>query len=332
MNYRSVTDLNDLIVQWMSTLPRDIDVIVGVPRSGLMVGNLLALHLNLPLTDVDGLIEGKTFGGGERLQNRRGLRSLKESCHVLVVDDSIWTGGQLGGVRRRIEEAGLTHRISYAVAYAKPGAEHLIDFVGETVPLPRCFEWNVMHQRQLLSMSCVDIDGVLCHDPPDEDNDDADRYRQFLIEAPPLYLPTETVGWLVTCRLEKYRPETEEWLARHGVKYEELRMMPYRTQAERQAADAYSSYKAAIYRQTGARLFIESSVRQATEIAVLSERPVFCIETREMFGDEASRSPSAVRRLRGKFNTARVRSERQIRRLVRSALSTFRSDMHPSTE
>ena len=45
MNYRSISDLNNIILQRLSILPRDFDLIVGVPRSGMLPANLLALYL-----------------------------------------------------------------------------------------------------------------------------------------------------------------------------------------------------------------------------------------------------------------------------------------------
>ena len=35
MNYRNIDDLNHCILQHLSILPRDFDLIVGVPRSGM---------------------------------------------------------------------------------------------------------------------------------------------------------------------------------------------------------------------------------------------------------------------------------------------------------
>ena len=67
MNYRSVSDLNLDIKQWITELPNDFDLIVGIPRSGLLVANILSLYLNLPLTDVDGLLESRIFESGLRL-------------------------------------------------------------------------------------------------------------------------------------------------------------------------------------------------------------------------------------------------------------------------
>ena len=42
MNYRNIDDLNHCILQHLSILPRDFDLIVGVPRSGMFPANLLA--------------------------------------------------------------------------------------------------------------------------------------------------------------------------------------------------------------------------------------------------------------------------------------------------
>jgi len=42
----------------------DIDLIVGIPRSGLLVANLMVLHRNLPMTDVIGLHDGRLTDTG----------------------------------------------------------------------------------------------------------------------------------------------------------------------------------------------------------------------------------------------------------------------------
>ena len=44
VEYRTVAQLDDAVVSWLGDLPRDIDIVAGVPRSGLLVANLLALH------------------------------------------------------------------------------------------------------------------------------------------------------------------------------------------------------------------------------------------------------------------------------------------------
>ena len=50
-----IAQLDDAVVSWLADLPRDVDIVAGIPRSGLLVANLLALHLNVPMTDIAGL-------------------------------------------------------------------------------------------------------------------------------------------------------------------------------------------------------------------------------------------------------------------------------------
>lgn len=69
MNYRNIDDLNHCILQHLSILPRDFDLIVGVPRSGMFPANLLALYLNLPVTDIDSFRNGHIYQTGERGEN-----------------------------------------------------------------------------------------------------------------------------------------------------------------------------------------------------------------------------------------------------------------------
>lgn len=295
MEYRTVAQLDDAVVSWLADLPRDIDIVAGVPRSGLLVANLLALHLNVPMTDVAGLIEGRVIQSGARFKGADPRQFLTKPRHVLVVDDSICSGSAMQKVKASLAAAALPHRVSYAAVYMAPEArlDGHVDLYREIVPMPRVFEWNLMHGT-VLTNSCMDIDGVLCLDPTDEQNDDGPQYLSFLRDTPALLLPTAPVGWLVTSRLEKYRAQTVEWLARHKVQYGELRMMQYPDMAARRAARAYARFKSEIYVETGAWLFIESDAALAVQIAQLSGRSVFCTETREMLAP--GEAPSAARR------------------------------------
>jgi len=282
MHYRSVADLDDLLVTWLGRLPRDLEVIVGIPRSGLLVANLLSLHLNLPMTDVDGLLQGRMLQTGARWSTAVITSFLSKPRKLLVVDDSVLSGTQLNAVRSKIKAAGLIHHVRYAAPYVAPGTEHLVDFYAEVLPTPRYFAWNLMHHKLLLENTCMDIDGVLCRDPEDSQNDDGLKYQRFLTEAEPFYLPSHPVRWLVTSRLEKHRAATEGWLKKHGVEYGELLMMDYPDMAARRAAQTYASFKADIYLKTKAWLFIESSLGLARQIAERTGYDVFCMDTREL--------------------------------------------------
>lgn len=281
MHYRSVAQLSDQVWSWSEKLPKDLDLVVGIPRSGLLAANLVALYRNLPLTDVDGLLEGRVIANGSRRLHAP-LADLARPLNVLVVDDSVCKGRAMQEVKERIAAAGLPHRMLYGAVYVRPGQEQRVDFYAELLEIPRLFEWNFMHHKNRTGRVCMDIDGVLCGDPPREANDDGPRYSDFLACAEPLHVPTEKVAWLVTCRLEKYRQATEEWLARHGIQYGELIMMDLPDQDARRAAGSHSAYKADVYRRTNADLFYESSLSQAIQIANLALKPVFCVDTRQM--------------------------------------------------
>jgi len=283
MEYRSIGDLNDRIIDWSTTLPRDLDLIVGIPRSGLLAANLLSLHLDLPLTDLQGLIEGRVLATGVRYGGRPIASILADRARILVVDDSVCSGAALTKAREALAAGQVRHDLHFGAVFATPEAVQAghVDTYGEIVPVPRVFEWNLMHTPMAVDF-CVDIDGVLCADPDPRDNDDGPRYRRFLDNAPPLVLPRHELGWLVTSRLEKYREPTMEWLARQGVKYRELVMMDYPDHKARQQAAAYTAFKADTYRYSGARLFIESAPHVARGIADATGRPVYCFDHREM--------------------------------------------------
>ena len=292
MNFRSVADLNDAVVRGLHRVPGDVDLIVGVPRSGMLAANLIALHLNLPLTDLDGFLEGRIMRSGVRA---RGGTRAGANGHALVVDDSVLSGVTMRGARRRIEAAGPPGRLTTAAVYVAPETRSEVDLGFQEIVGPRVFEWNLMHGG-MIGRSCVDIDGVLCVDPTARQNDDGPGYRRFLEEARPLLVPSVPVGRLVTCRLEKYRDLTERWLSRHGVRYRDLSMMDFPSKAARLASGSHAQFKARIYASTDALLFIESSERQALEIARLAGRPVLCIETRQIaYPSLAAHTPVLVR-------------------------------------
>ena len=281
MNYRSINDLNETIVRNLNKLPRDIDLIVGVPRSGLLVANILALHLNLPLTDLEGLLQGRLIRSGERCNHSYSNNTDIFNGKILIIDDSVVSGSTMQGVGAQIQEANLHGEMIYSAVFVSSSGRSHVDFCFEEIRGGRVFEWNLMHSY-VATQSCVDIDGVLCEDPTDEENDDGHNYERFLLETRPLRFPTVKLGYLVTCRLEKYRSLTEQWLQNHGIQYGQLIMMNLPDKEARLAAGNHAAFKADVYRKTESLLFIESSLGQARNIAKLANKPVLCTETQQM--------------------------------------------------
>ncbi len=281
MHYRTVHDLSRTIVANLHRIPLDVDLVVGIPRSGLLAATLVALHRNLPLTDVEGFLEGRVLSSGRRMRYAGAGRDVATVRRALVLDDSIMTGAEMTRTRQRIEAGAPRCPLLYAAVYGLSPQHAEVDCVFEVCRLPRVFEWNVLNHG-VLRRACVDIDGVLCRDPTRTENDDGHRYRRFLETAAPLLVPQRAIGWVVTSRLEKYRSMTEAWLRRHGIRYGQLLMLDLPIKAARIAAGADAPFKAAAYRQSSAVLFIESSHRQACEIANCAGKPVLSIERNTM--------------------------------------------------
>lgn len=288
MNYRSIAHLSNDMRAWSATLPRDIDVVVGVPRSGLLVANLVALYRNLPLADLNGLLEGRILASGPRCGAPIDDAALAQrALTILVLDDCVSTGSAMREVMEQVEPLRERHTVLLGAAYYDPRANVALDVAYEPLHMPYVFEWNLMHSW-VIEHGCLDMDGVLCRDPAPDENDDGLAYERFLQEAEPYLLPSKKIARIVTSRLEKYRDLTEDWLDRHGVAYEELVMIDHASAAERDAARNHGSYKAEVYRSSKRyQLFVESEIEQARQIARWSGKPVFCVDTMEMLNPSA---------------------------------------------
>lgn len=275
IEYRSIADMNNLIIHNLSKFPHDIDLVVGVPRSGMLPANMLALYLNKPFTDIDSFVEGRIYASGERGAYIDKTRKRK----VIVFDDSISSGGALRKAQKKLEKVSSDYSIIYAVVFATSKSKDMVDVWCEIIDYPRIFQWNFFH-NYLISHSCFDIDGVLCENPPIDD--DGPQYIDYISHAIPYFIPSVEIDTLVSCRLEKYRPQTEAWLANHGVKYKHLLMLDLPSKEARVKWGRHGEYKGEVYKKTSNYLFIESSLAEAQDICRKSGKQVFCIENFQM--------------------------------------------------
>lgn len=287
MQYRSIADMNDVLLRNLHKLPRDIDLVVGVPRSGLLAANLLCLALNVPMTDVEGVLEQRIIATGHTRLGNKQIRSFDDVKTILVVDDCVGSGDTIAKIRARLASLESRYKFIYCAVYGEHKTVGSVDLLLDEVIWPYMFQWNFMHHGCLLEHCLFDIDGVLCVDPSLEDDDDGVRYENFLDNAVPMFVPTRKIGGLVTSRLEKWRPQTERWLARHGVEYGELHMTDLPDVKVRDRLNGHAQYKASVYAAGAAQLFIESSYEQAKDIARLSGKPVLCIEAQHVIYPDA---------------------------------------------
>lgn len=201
IQYRSIDDMTKLILNRIDDFRNlECDLIVGIPRSGMIPAALIALFLNKPFCDIDTFLDDKMFSSGHRFKNL-----VIKNKKVLVIDDSISSGAAINEVKNKLK-CKTDWTIVYAAIYARQKSTNMIDFYGELVEGDRVFEWNMFQHANILNMTCMDIDGVLCENPPIDD--DGPLYHEYLISAKPKFLPNVKIKTLISCRLEKYRPET----------------------------------------------------------------------------------------------------------------------------
>lgn len=288
MKYITLADMTGTIRRNLHRIPHDIDFVIGIPRSGIIVASIIAEFLNVPLIDLDSFVFGASPTGGRRLRYR--TDSGREKKRALVVDDTLWAGNAIRLARKKLEPMKDKYEFIYLVAYHEGRCDD-IDIALEDVRRFTngfkqivLYEWNILqHHADVMGKFLFDMDGVFCLDPPDER--DKKAYQNYIRDATPLFLPTATIGEIVTFRLEANRGITEEWLAGHGIKYNALTMFPASSWEERfRSGISPARFKSDIYNQRPlAKLFIESSDGQAREIHRLTRKPVYCVESNKMY-------------------------------------------------
>lgn len=270
--YRSVSDLSKSILKNICKIPNNIDLVVGIPRSGMLPANLISLYLNKPYTDINSFLEGKIYACGDRGK----FIKKTEIKNILVVDDSIAHGYAINRAKEQLKNEPFN--FIYFVVYARTKSKDKVNTYCELLDGERIFEWNLFHHQNILERSCLDIDGVLCRDPLPEENDDGEKYHKFLLTAEPKFIPTVKIKTLISCRLEKYRNETMFWLKKHNIEYENLILLNLPNKEARVNWGKYGEYKANEYKKPQYIFFIESSLKEAQTIKEKTGKSVFCIE------------------------------------------------------
>lgn len=271
----------------VSMVPSNITAIAGVARSGLSVATMVSMYLHLPMLTIrQNSNDVQQTGNGWRLGGRQHVEPKTQN--ILIIDDTVMTGNSLRAVQPLIEKQ-FGNAMTAAV-YVNPLAVKKPDIHAVDLPWPHLLEWNLFNSVLSPNMA-TDFDGILCRDCPVGSDDDGPKYLDFIENAKPLYLSRKaTVPLIVTARIEKYRPQTNAWLARWGIKCKQLVMHPAKTLRERQK-DNIAAYKARHFSAWAQRHrasppplgFIESEDQQAKEIARRTKRMVICPATARVY-------------------------------------------------
>ncbi len=268
MNFKSVSDLSqDIKNKILPKLPNDIGTVYGIARSGVLPASIIATAI------------GASFGvaGEKATYGSRGAFINKNKDKILLVDDTIYRGAAM---RRGLTLVG---KPCYTCAiYASEATANSVNYFAEVLPGPRMFEWNFLGIDSTKNYM-FDMDGVICTDPKVYDDDGVSYQKEIISGVRPFYLPQVEIGAICTNRIERWRPETEAWLSKHGVRVNKLIMQPFPTAVERRKHSDPALYKAAHYKDSDCPVFVESHKYQATVIAKASGKPVLCIETMELY-------------------------------------------------
>lgn len=288
MKYITLNDLSETVRKNIWKIPRDIDYIIGIPRSGMIAASVISSYLNVPLTDVRAFLAGLEPYGGDRLLHFKSVH--RRIGKALVVDDTVFSGRAMNEARRELQGVRGMDFIFMCVYLEGRGKDavdlYLEDLRAHTDNFTKTviYEWNIFQHHPNFMEACLyDLDGVLCLDPPDER--DEKKYLAYIRNAAPLFIPRTKLGGIITYRLSKNRQITEEWLANNGIRYGELMMFEACSYAERERSGiSPEEYKSDIYlKQEKYNLFVESSDRQAKTIAETTKKPVYCVETNKVY-------------------------------------------------
>lgn len=293
IHFRSYSQLAETVHKNLETLtPYGFDLIVGVPRSGMIPAYMIGLDLNLPVCSLRDLIDDNNIKRiATRIVKNGEIEHPSQAKKILLVEDSYNTGSSLKATMSSIN-LELRKKITTLAVYTSQPTQDL-DIYFEILRTPRAFEWNIMNHNKFVDKSCFDMDGVLCEDPTDKQNDDGKEYLKFIKNAKPKYIPRYPIKSIVTSRLEKYRKPTEEWLKKHGVEYEQLIMLSGYTAEERRKLGLHTHLKSKEYKKSEYDLFYESDYRQSIIISNNTSKPVYWVGGGEMIYPKQIQETSA---------------------------------------
>lgn len=283
IRYKSCKDLSDCIRTNLYKIPHDIDLVVGIPRSGMLAASMLSLFLQKPLCSFNEFIKKDDIQGGNRIGFLKKFEDVKK---VLILDDTVFSGGSIGKVRQQLLNFETDIEILFGCIYAEgPNAKELVDIYFEDNYDPNAdsyhlYEWNILYHGYT-SYFLYDLDGVLCKEPPDERL--TDEYEKYIVNADCLHIPKSKIGGIVTYRLKKHSEQTLNWLKEKNIDFGFLAMVPFDKREDVKFTP--HEFKAHYYKQLEwAQLFIESDDYQARMIQQLTGKPVYCYTTGMMYG------------------------------------------------
>lgn len=281
------------VLEWSKTFNSDFDIVIGIPRSGLIIASIFATKFGKPLSTPDVFINEQKywFSGVGNSSNKPELEGHKISIRkVLLIDDSMtrweFENSIMGKNYKMIHEKYPELEIITASLYVTKRTKTFPNLYYKEIPdcanNPHRFEWNLMHGK--IGIAATDMDGVLCEKCPAGVDENEPRYLEWLTKARPYLIPCYEIDYIITSRLEKYRPQTEQWLKDHKVRYGQLIMWNL---PEKSMRTNHAEYKCKTLRSLGVDIFHywEDEKWQAEQIHRDTGIIVICFDTMEFLSD-----------------------------------------------
>jgi orotate phosphoribosyltransferase len=256
--------------QWCMTFPATYDLIVGIPRSGLMIASMIATRLGKPLATPEMASNGQYW--------QPSSLSERPIHNALLVDDATETASSLLVAQAKINTTNPDLKITTASLIVTPESMEKVDLYFHVQKQPTIYEWNLMHLRYNLRIA-FDMDGVLCEDY--HGNGKEEDYITWLERARPYLLPNYEISCIITARSEKYRVQTENWLKKHEVRYRKLVMMDVLDLASTRGKHEEHKIRAILNERPD--LFIESDRAIAKAINYELGIPVIAIDEMSIY-------------------------------------------------
>jgi hypoxanthine phosphoribosyltransferase len=259
-----------MVHEWIKQLPKTFNIVVAVPRSGLIAGTAIATELNKPLTTPLEFVVGRVWGiGGVNI----GRESYGKETTILLVDDSLGTGYTMQWNYNRIKMQYPDVNIITAALFCRFENRDLVDysFYRHVDNTRLIFDFNLT--RITYGELACDMDGVLCDDYVVELSEQ--EYIEWMKNVHPYRIPKFRIQTIITNRKEKYRDITEKWLAKYKVRYDNLIMNT--------GNENVLIFKATALRKCNPAWYWESDPAIALLMFKETGTPTLCINTGEMY-------------------------------------------------
>lgn len=253
---------------WARTIPRKFDLVIGIPRNGMIPAELVGIEHGVPVANVDTFIN-KTF----RIHST-GTRKDKYE-NILLVDENVGTGRQMQAAKERLLKIDPKLKISTAAPFVTEAqAKNINYYYAINKGTILATELDLIKTPLTVGCLCTDMDGVLCEDMP-IDIKEEDK-ESFIKNAKPNIIPRYAIETIATGRPEAYRSITEEWLKKNNVIYNKLVMA--------QADEDGITTKVKVIRKDKPGTFWESDPFQSRMIFLRTGCRVLCTENMYFYG------------------------------------------------